>query len=324
MSTSTASSFQRTCLQLCPNWVYALTINPWHHIQTAWWCKFKCAVEDVVEWDEMEDAEALQAGHMRATENIYGLSTHSRAGAVEDFLPSFLKASTSWQENCQVPLAGQLPSFHSIRQGNSQTICFHPQKMQHIINLDHHCLVDLPFPMNIENRSDSWQGCALQGQTDVIAILPTGEAKSMLATHCIQSTRGYKTAILVLPLNSLIMEIERRLQAMHVPHQVYIHAKCRHQYQRDKSQTAQWRNALANHARHKTIACIVVYGTHIPTDNQRLSQVIAVPLILLIAILSSPSFLPILKVTYLLVFNASIYRQGPNWPELKFKLEKPQ
>ncbi|KAI6142054.1 hypothetical protein BKA82DRAFT_28410 [Pisolithus tinctorius] len=78
---------------------FSLTINPWHHIQTAWKRKFKCAVEDIVEVDEGEDVEALQAGHTRATENrIYGLSTQSLAGAAEDVLPLFLQASSSWQE----------------------------------------------------------------------------------------------------------------------------------------------------------------------------------------------------------------------------------
>lgn len=96
-----------------PRVQYALTINPWRHIQTAWRRKFKCAVEDVVELDEMEDAEALQAGHTRATENrIYGLSTHSLAGAAEDILPLFLKASTSWQDHCQVPMGGQFIPYN--------------------------------------------------------------------------------------------------------------------------------------------------------------------------------------------------------------------
>ena len=56
-------------------------------------------------------------------------------------------------------MAGPLPSshgsqggsFHTTRQWNSQRIFFHPQKMQHITNLDHHCcLVDLPFPWTLK------------------------------------------------------------------------------------------------------------------------------------------------------------------------------
>ncbi|KAI6009801.1 hypothetical protein EDC04DRAFT_2581486 [Pisolithus marmoratus] len=89
-------------------WVkFAMTINPWWHIQTAWKRKFKCAMDDIVEMDTEDDVDALQAGHSRATENrVYGLSTHSLAGAAEDILPLFLQASMGWQENCQVMPSG--------------------------------------------------------------------------------------------------------------------------------------------------------------------------------------------------------------------------
>lgn len=90
-----------------PRIQFSLTINPWRHIQTAWKRKFKCAVEDVTEFDNEEDVDALQAGHTRATENrIYGLSTQSLAGAAEDVLPLFLQASTTWQKHCQVVPGG--------------------------------------------------------------------------------------------------------------------------------------------------------------------------------------------------------------------------
>ena len=86
---------------------FALTINPWRHIQTAWKRKFKCATEDIAVMDKEEDVEALQAGHTRAMENrIYGLSTQSLAGAAEDVLPLFLQASKAWQERCRVMPGG--------------------------------------------------------------------------------------------------------------------------------------------------------------------------------------------------------------------------
>ncbi|KAI6016201.1 hypothetical protein EDC04DRAFT_2608529 [Pisolithus marmoratus] len=51
-------------------WVkFAMTINPWQHVQTTWKCKFKCAMDDVVEMDMEDDIDALQAGHSHATEN---------------------------------------------------------------------------------------------------------------------------------------------------------------------------------------------------------------------------------------------------------------
>ncbi|KAI5980514.1 hypothetical protein EDD15DRAFT_2188573, partial [Pisolithus albus] len=99
-----------------PRVQYALTINPWRHIQTAWKRKFKCAMEDVVEMDMEDDIDSLQAGHTRATENrIYGLSTHSLAAAAEDVLPLFLQASTGWQERCQVMPGGSGLPYHQAR-----------------------------------------------------------------------------------------------------------------------------------------------------------------------------------------------------------------
>ncbi|KAI6017929.1 hypothetical protein EDC04DRAFT_2607927 [Pisolithus marmoratus] len=69
--------------------------------------RFKCAMDDIVEMDMEDDVDALQAGHSCATENrVYGLSTHSLAGAAEDILPLFLQASMGWQEHCQVMPSG--------------------------------------------------------------------------------------------------------------------------------------------------------------------------------------------------------------------------
>ncbi|KAI6108376.1 hypothetical protein F5141DRAFT_1216120 [Pisolithus sp. B1] len=99
-----------------PRVQYALTINPWRHVQTAWKRKFKCAMEDVVEMDMEDDVDSLQAGHTRATENrVYGLSTHSLAAAAEDVLPLFLQASTGWQERCQVMPGGSGLPYQQAR-----------------------------------------------------------------------------------------------------------------------------------------------------------------------------------------------------------------
>ncbi|KAI6096772.1 hypothetical protein F5141DRAFT_1067498 [Pisolithus sp. B1] len=99
-----------------PRVQFALTINPWRHIQTAWKRKFKCAMEDVVEMDMEDDIDSLQAGHTRATENrVYGLSTDSLAAAAEDVLPLFLQASTGWQERCQVMPGGSGLPYQQAR-----------------------------------------------------------------------------------------------------------------------------------------------------------------------------------------------------------------
>ena len=99
-----------------PRLHYALTINPWRHIQTAWKRKFRCSSEAVREDDMMDNVEALQAGHTRATENrIYGLSVHTLAGAPEDILPYYLEASTSWQKQCHTVPGGTLLPYHQAR-----------------------------------------------------------------------------------------------------------------------------------------------------------------------------------------------------------------
>ena len=99
-----------------PRVQFAIKVNSWRHIQTAWKRKFKCAPE--IEQQEAEDidVDVLQAGHTRATENrIYGLSTHSLAGAAEDILPLFLQASRSWQERCQATPGGRCLPYWQAR-----------------------------------------------------------------------------------------------------------------------------------------------------------------------------------------------------------------
>ena len=100
-----------------PRVQFAIKVNSWRHIQTAWKRKFKCTpqVEDSEEAKDM-DVDALQAGHTRATENrIYGLSPHSLAGMAEDMLPLFLQSSTAWQERCQVTPGGHCLSYREAR-----------------------------------------------------------------------------------------------------------------------------------------------------------------------------------------------------------------
>ncbi|KAG2088572.1 uncharacterized protein F5147DRAFT_525879, partial [Suillus discolor] len=77
---------------------FGLGVNSWRHISTAFKRKLGRFAEDLLEDDEQDTVEALQAGHNRSTENrIYGLSPDALAGAPEDLLPLFLQASTNWQ-----------------------------------------------------------------------------------------------------------------------------------------------------------------------------------------------------------------------------------
>ncbi|KAF8120689.1 hypothetical protein EV363DRAFT_1188557, partial [Boletus edulis] len=445
-----------------PRVQYALTINPWRHIQTAWKRKLKCDMEHIVEMDETENVDALQAGHTRATENrIYGLSTHSLTGAGEDILPLFLQASTSWQEHCRVPSGGRFIPYHQARNSmNSKPLKEVPVKSMHnlspeyavankpmvvdnIVNkvverlmpmftdimqaikkpddqsrassfkqpsnkqkgkqrqmynttsedgnqasddqnegaeerkedMDLQAAINASMAAPVTTRSgESSASCrqivsassmeqqalnkirellhqdsldwtsreqkeamnaTLKGQTDVVAILPTGGGKSMLAI--IPSLLEVnKTTVLVLPLNALIMDYERRLQEMRVPYQIYEPSKDLNTRDNlvivsaDKSQTTHWRSTLAFHAYRKTVARIVVDEAHIPLTAKGYRESLQhfcnvrsepVQLVLLSATLP-PSFMPTLKETYQLVVDATIYRQGTNRRELKFVLEK--
>ncbi|KAF8416465.1 hypothetical protein L210DRAFT_3511762 [Boletus edulis BED1] len=106
-----------------PRLNYSLTINPWRHIQTAWKRKFRCSSETVREEDMVDNVEALQAGHTRATENrIYGLTVHTLAGAPEDVLPFYLQASTTWQKQCQIVPGGTLLPYHQARSTRAEAL----------------------------------------------------------------------------------------------------------------------------------------------------------------------------------------------------------
>ncbi|KAI6125681.1 hypothetical protein EDD16DRAFT_1703171 [Pisolithus croceorrhizus] len=84
--------------------------------------KFKCSEREIMEIDQTEDADALQAGHLCSTENhIYGLSTTALAGAAEDVLPLYLHASTTWQKHCNVVPGGNLLPYHEVDVQATQT-----------------------------------------------------------------------------------------------------------------------------------------------------------------------------------------------------------
>jgi len=56
-----------------PHIQFSMTINHWRHIQTARKHKLNCASKEVMEINQEDDMDTLQAGHMRMTKNhIYG------------------------------------------------------------------------------------------------------------------------------------------------------------------------------------------------------------------------------------------------------------
>lgn len=175
----------------------------------------------------------------------------------------------------------------------------------------------------------------LKRKKDVVVVLPTGGGKSMLAIVP-SLLEADAVTILVLPLNSLIMDYERRLLDMNVPHQTYQSNKeldTRHNLilvSADKSQTSHWRAALSDLARRKEIARIVVDEAHIPliakgyrTTLEHFYNIRSepAPLVLLSATLP-PAFMSRIFEMYHLLGDAIVCRQGTNRPELKYILEK--
>ena len=179
----------------------------------------------------------------------------------------------------------------------------------------------------------------LNCSSDVIAVLATGGGKSMLAIVPSMIEDAMVT-ILVLPLNSLIMDYQRRLTQMKVPYQLYGEGDNEEDQlditknlvlvSADKAQTSGWRSALANLGQKKTVARLVFDEAHIPMiakdyrkslDNIYQVRSLPMQLVLLSATLP-PTFIPELMDSYHLLPNTTIIRQSANRPELIYILEK--
>ncbi|KAG6863980.1 hypothetical protein C0991_001400, partial [Blastosporella zonata] len=75
-----------------------LGLRSWRQVSIAFKRKRCTKLQDLIDVDEEETVDALQATHSRQTENrIYGLSPDALSGVAEDVLPLYLDASTEWQ-----------------------------------------------------------------------------------------------------------------------------------------------------------------------------------------------------------------------------------
>ncbi|KAF8868519.1 hypothetical protein BD779DRAFT_1683677 [Infundibulicybe gibba] len=102
---------------------YGVGVNAWRHISTAYRRKLCHAMADLIEDDNNETIDALQAGHSRRTENrIYGLTAEALAGASEDLLPRFLEASTEWHMICGIVPGGVLLPYKQAVATNFKTL----------------------------------------------------------------------------------------------------------------------------------------------------------------------------------------------------------
>ncbi|KAI6043205.1 hypothetical protein EDC04DRAFT_2600382 [Pisolithus marmoratus] len=146
-------------------------------------------------------------------------------------------------------------------------------------------------------RSKEQHACmvsVLEGQNDLIAVLGTGAGKSMLATVP-SITQPDRATILVLPLNSLVLDYQQCLEEWRVPHQVYVQGKPLNSSTNlilvtaDRALTSQWREALA----------LVLLSATLP-----------------------PWCIEEAKSTFQLVSRTKVIQQCTNQPELSYHLER--
>ncbi|KIN94793.1 hypothetical protein M404DRAFT_34732 [Pisolithus tinctorius Marx 270] len=195
----------------------------------------------------------------------------------------------------------------------------------------------------LKNPSASWKSeeqhvcmaTVLKGETDLVAVLGTGAGKSMLAI--IPSMVQPKEAtVLVLPLNSLMLDYQRRLEEFRVPYQVYGTDKPLSSSTNlilvtaDKALTPQWRSALAMLNQSKKVARLIFDEAHIPLMSkdyrmafQSIHQLRSIPMQLVLLSATLPSWsMEEVKTTFQLVQQTEVIRQSTDRPELGYHLER--
>ncbi|KIO01489.1 hypothetical protein M404DRAFT_28785 [Pisolithus tinctorius Marx 270] len=195
----------------------------------------------------------------------------------------------------------------------------------------------------LKNPSASWKSkeqhacmaTVLKGETDLVAVLGTGAGKSMLAI--IPSMVQPKEAtVLVLPLNSLMLDYQRRLEEFRVPYQVYGADKPLSSSTNlilvtaDRALTPQWRSALAMLNQSKKVARLIFDEAHIPLMSkdyrmafQSIHQLRSIPMQLVLLSATLPSWsIEEVKTTFQLVQQTKVIRQSTDRPELSYHLER--
>jgi superfamily II DNA or RNA helicase len=178
----------------------------------------------------------------------------------------------------------------------------------------------------------------LEGKRDAVVILRTGGGKSMLAIIPSLLEKNEAT-VLVLPLNSLLMDFQRRLTSMGVPFQTYdrnVNEGALNSKDNlilvtaDKARSQGWREALAILNEKKPIKRTVFDECHVPLIandyREALEDVyeirsIAMQIICLSGTLP-PSCISDLISAFGLVEDTQVIRQCTNRGELIYILEK--
>ena len=197
-------------------------------------------------------------------------------------------------------------------------------------------LLDEPLATWRSEQQREAMMAVLACKTDVIAVLPTGGGKSMLAIvpSILEDAR---VTVLIVPLNSLLMDYEHRLQRMNVPFQVFGQQQeslsIMHNLvlvSADRALLPTWRSALLLLSQKKTIARLVFDEAHIPLTASGYRSVLQdiyklrflpVQLVLLSATLP-PAFIPEVRSSYNLVPDTIVVRQPTDRPELLYTLKK--
>ncbi|KIO00004.1 hypothetical protein M404DRAFT_30036 [Pisolithus tinctorius Marx 270] len=182
----------------------------------------------------------------------------------------------------------------------------------------------------LKNPSATWkskeQGACmatvLKGQTDLVAVLGTGAGKSMLAIIP-SMVQPREATVLVLPLNSLMLDYQRRLEEFRVPYQVYAADKPLNSSTNlilvtaDRALTLQWRAALAVLNQSKKVARLIFDEAHIPLMAkdyrmafQSIHQLRSIPMQLVLLSATLPTWcMEEVKTTFQLVQQTQVVRQ---------------
>ncbi|KAG1853060.1 P-loop containing nucleoside triphosphate hydrolase protein, partial [Suillus subluteus] len=198
----------------------------------------------------------------------------------------------------------------------------------------------------LRDESASWKSeqqqeamrVVLEGKRDAVVVLRTGGGKSMLAIIPSLLEKASAT-VLVLPLNSLMMDFERRLTSMRVPFQIYDRNRNEGALNirdnlilvtADKARSERWREALAVLNEKKPVKRMVFDESHIPLiandyrdSLQDVYDLRSIPMqIICLSGTLTPSCIPDLISSFGLVEDTQVIRQSTNREELIYILEK--
>ncbi|KAG2741289.1 P-loop containing nucleoside triphosphate hydrolase protein, partial [Suillus brevipes Sb2] len=179
---------------------------------------------------------------------------------------------------------------------------------------------------------------ALERKKDAVVILRTGGGKSMLAIVPSLLEKNSAT-VLVLPLNSLLMDFQRRLTSAGVPFQTYDRNVDEGNLNvrdnlilvtADKARSARFREALAVLNEKKPVGRLVFDEAHVPliANDYRdaledVYELRSIPMqIICLSATLSPSHIPDLIASFGLMEDAEVIRQSTNREEIEYILEK--